>query len=73
MTDKASSITYDGGNLPHISTVLTAWFGPSTDGAWSLVKVGMGRARIELRSGDIYFTTGQTLWIKGTSVLVEVQ
>ncbi|AWH15493.1 hypothetical protein [Pseudomonas phage 98PfluR60PP] len=71
MTHSSSSIVYDGANLVYVNATLEAWFGPSSNGAWSLVKVSEGLARVETRAGDIYFNTGDTLWIKGTSVLIE--
>ena len=66
----AQSFTYLGCNLPDLSTMLTGLFGPSKGGAWRVTKVMADCGRIETRAGDIYFRAGDTVWVKGTSILV---
>ena len=66
-----TSLAYSGSNLTDLNSMLTQHFGPSTDGSWNLVKVAMHNGRIETRAGDIYFSTGDTIHIKRTSILVE--
>jgi len=66
----AQSFTYLGSNLPDLNVMLTGLFGPSKGGAWTLTKVMAGCGRIETKAGDIYFRAGDTVWVKGTSILV---
>jgi hypothetical protein len=71
MMTTTSNVQFLGNNFVDLHNTMASHFGPGDDGSWSVVKVGTAIARIEHGAGDTYLTAYDTLWIKGTSILVD--
>lgn len=67
-----NSIRYTGLNTGDIRTMLTELFGPDDSGAWDLKTVGDGTISIGHGAGNSLVSPGQTIWVKKTSILVEL-